>query len=326
MLLKILAKIRSESGHEKKIKEFISDYLRKLGLEIHEAEYYIAANPGKKLIVSTHMDTVRIRKEFHSDGIYAYGTGVCDAKGSIAAILGAAEKITDSQRELNYTIAFFCSEEEGGEGSKQFAEEWKWGELAIVMEPTDLKIVTEHWGSFDLDVEIKGRASHGSMPEYGINAIERSCELIHRLKNIEEFRITVLKIEGGGEEYVVPESCRLKIDIRIPPDMKLENAIEKLEFVKNYGKFRASDAYEGFRSAMAFKILAKAIESAGLQVVPSTMPSWTDALNLKDRFDVTVWGPGELHLCHTENERIRLRDIEIAEKVLLSLNEIAMNV
>ncbi|HEA83905.1 MAG TPA: acetylornithine deacetylase, partial [Thermodesulfobacterium geofontis] len=50
------------------------------------------------------------------------------------------------------------------------------------------------------------------------------------------------------------------------------------------------------------------------------MKSWTDALNLKERFDVVVWGPGELPLCHTKEEKIRIEDIKKTIEVLIRLN------
>ena len=53
------------------------------------------------------------------------------------------------------------------------------------------------------------------------------------------------------------------------------------------------------------------------------MRSWTDAINFREAgWDVVVFGPGELHLCHTERERIKIDDILKAKDVLVALNEI----
>ncbi|WP_290597521.1 MULTISPECIES: M20/M25/M40 family metallo-hydrolase [unclassified Archaeoglobus] len=314
MLIKRIAEIESPSGKEEKLREFVKTYLEDLGYDVLEGDHFIATRSRSRMIVATHLDTVSVKAPFSTDGVYAYGTGVCDAKASVAAILEAAES------GLDFTLAFFCDEEEGGKGSKEFAEFWRQGEMAIVMEPTDLKIASKHYGSFDLIVEVLGKACHGSMPEMGVNAIERACEMMVDMKR--RFRATPLKIEGGSEEYVIPSRCYIKFDVLVKPGTKLEDCIKELEFLRDYGNFEVSDAHEGFESGGVVTILEKAMEKVGMEPVHTEMRSWTDALNLKDRFDAVVWGPGELHCCHTEREKVKLEDIRKARDVLLALNDL----
>ncbi len=314
MLLKDLVEIESPSGKEERIKSFVKSYLSELGYDVVEDEYFLAINPGAKLIVATHLDTVSVKSKFSTDGTYAYGTGVSDAKASIAAMLEAAEK------GVEYTMAFFCDEEEGGEGSKRFAQQWKWGEMAVVMEPTDMKIASRHLGSFDFVVEVRGEEAHASMPHMGTNAIELCCELINRVKEVA--LATPTKIEGGSDEYIVPGSCRIKFDVLLEIGESVKDVLDRLSFVESYGSYTVSDACEGFESGKVAKILAKAVELTGMKPEYTTMPSWTDAQNLKERYDVVVWGPGELHLCHTARERVKLSDVALAAKVLVSLNRI----
>lgn len=314
MLLKKLVEIESPSGSEEEIKNFIEDFLESSGYEIVEGDYFISTKSRSELIVSTHLDTTAVKAPFSTDGVYAYGTGVCDAKASIAAILEAAEKGVD------FTIAFFCDEEEGGKGSMEFAEKWKHGRMVVVMEPTDLKIASRHCGNLDLAVEVRGVQSHGSLPEMGVNAIEKAFEVISELKK--RFKATPLKINGGNDDYVIPDYCRVELDVVIEPEVKLEDALKEIEFLKNYGDYEVSNAYDGFESKEVAKLLEQAVRAAGIDVEYTVMPSWTDALNLKSRYDVVVWGPGELHLCHTVRERVRLKDVEIARDVLIKLNEV----
>ncbi|MDI3496958.1 M20/M25/M40 family metallo-hydrolase [Archaeoglobus sp.] len=313
MLLKKLVEIESPTGSEHEIKDFVRDFLESNGYSVVEGQYFISTKSKSELIVSTHLDTTPVKAPFSTDGVYAYGTGVCDAKASVAAILEAAE------RGVDFTIAFFCDEEEGGKGSKEFAEKWSYGSMAVVMEPTDLKIASRHYGNLDLTVEVKGVQSHGSYPEMGVNAIEKAFEMISELKK--HFKVTPLKIAGGSDDYVIPDYCMVKLDVLIEPETKLEEALKEIEFLSNYGKYEVSNAYEGFISKEVAGFLERAMRAAGLEVEHTVMPSWTDALNLKDRYDVVVWGPGELHLCHTVRERVRLADVERARDVLLKLSE-----
>ncbi len=315
MLLKELVEIESQSGREDRLKAFVSSYLEERGYSIVEGNYYVATKCRSDLIVATHLDTVAVKRRFSTDGVYAYGTGVCDAKASIAAMLQAAEK------GVPYTLAFFCDEEEGGKGSEEFAGSWKWGRMAVVMEPTNMAIASRHYGSLDLMVEVLGKESHGSTPEMGVNAIERAFELIERLKNLPKCTATPLKIEGGSDEYVIPSRCRVWLDILLEPEVRVEEFLGRLGFIEDYGSFRVEFAYSGFESGEVAHFLEEAVRRAGLGVKHAEMRSWTDALNLVRRFDCVVWGPGELHLCHTYEERVKLEDIAKARRVLIELGE-----
>jgi len=317
-LLKTLVNIKSPSKKEEKIKKFVKDYLINLGYKVREKKYYIATESDSDLIVATHLDTVPLNYSFSHNGVYAYGTGVCDAKASVTAMLLAAEK------KLNYTLAFFCDEEEDGFGSKEFVKSWGKGKFVIVMEPTELKIASKHWGSFELIVEVKGKEAHGAFPEKGINAIEKAFELFNKLKE-QNLNINLLKIEGGKEEYIIPNICKIKFEIFLKSEEKLNDYLKKIEFVKEYGNYEIDHAYEGYVSGDIVFYLEKAFKEIGLPIVYTEMKSWTDALNLKERFDVVVWGPGELPLCHTKEEKIKIEDIKKTIEVLIKLNSFLKN-
>lgn len=314
-LLRDLVEIESPSKKEEKIKEFVKNYLKKLGYEVSEGEYYIATKSDSDLIVATHLDTVPLKSKFFYDGEYAYGTGVCDAKASITAMLLAAEN------KLNYTLAFFCDEEEEGLGSKEFANYWERGKFAIIMEPTDLKIASRHWGSFELIIEVKGKEAHGAFPEKGINAIERAFELYCEFKKL-NLSINPLKINGGLEEYIIPNSCKIKFEVFLKPEEKISDYLKRIEFIKNFGEYKIDHAYEGYISGEVVKYLEEAIKIANLPVCHTEMKSWTDALNLKEKFDVVVWGPGKLEICHTKEEKIKIEAIKKALEVLICLNSL----
>ena len=314
-LLKTLVEIESPSKKEEEIKKFVKSYLKNLGYEVLESENYIATKSTSDLIVATHLDTLPLDYKFFYDGVYAYGTGVCDAKASITAMLVAAEN------ELNYTLAFFCDEEEDGLGSKEFVKTWKKGKFAIIMEPTNLKIASKHWGSFELIVKVEGKEAHGAFPEKGINAIEKAFELYKKLKDL-SFKLNPLKISGGSEKYVIPDICEIKFEIFLEPKEKISDYLEKIKFIENFGKYEIDHAYEGYISSEVIKHLEEAIKMAKLPVYYAEMKSWTDALNLKEKFDVVVWGPGNLEFCHTKEEKVKIEDIKKAIEVLVCLNSL----
>ncbi|MEM1579338.1 MAG: M20/M25/M40 family metallo-hydrolase [Archaeoglobaceae archaeon] len=312
MLLKTLMEIPSKSGEEARIKEFVRNYLEEHGYKVFEREKFLLANKDSELLVSTHLDTVSLKADFKIEGNFAYGTGVADAKASIAAMLETASKGVD------FALAFFCDEEETGSGSREFLEYWN-GKYAIVMEPTNLKIASKHLGCIEVDLIFKGYPSHASMPEYGVNAIEKAIGSYFDLSK--KFRVSILKVEGGSCEYVIPDWCYLRLDFLLEPG-QISLAMEELKKIN--AEMKIIEAADGFYSKEIAEILAKAIKTAGFYPEYTTMPSWTDACNLVKKFDVVVWGPGELCDCHTAREKVDLREIEIAKRVLLELNKVYM--
>lgn len=312
--LKELVEIESVSKKEHDFKRFLRDRLSALGYRIVESEHFIATDSNSDLVVATHIDTVPIRRRFSFDGTFAYGTGVCDPKASVVSMLIAAEI-----RPLNYSLAFFCDEEEDGTGSLEFSNKWKKSKYVIVMEPTELKIASRHFGNFEVMVDVEGKEVHASLYEAGENAIEKALELIREFKS--KMKANVLEITGGGGIYVVPGTCKVRLEVFLEPGEKLKHYFRELEFLRRFGKYRIENAYEGYISGDIVKYLEEALKNSNIQPLHTSIRSWTDALNLKSRFDVVVWGPGELVHCHTEEERIGISEIRKAIEVLLKLSE-----
>ncbi len=318
-LLKKLVEIRSPSGNEKRMREFLLNYLEELGLNPKEEEGNVVVEKGD-LFVGTHMDTVPERRAYSERAHEAFGTGVCDAKGSIASILLALNEI----EELRYSIVFFWNEEEGGTGSLTFAKRRR-PKSAIIMEPTELKVATRHYGCLEVDFEVEGEEFHGAFPDLGISTIDRFIAFYQKIKDLGG-KSYVRKIEGGSDAYVIPAECRGIIEFIFPPEIKKEELEERILEISKIFEIKVSfkDAYDGFElEGRAFDFLSRAIELTGGKVIKTEMPSWTDAVNLYEHgWDVVVWGPGSLPKCHTPEEKINLEEIEGAKRVLISLNSL----
>jgi len=318
-LLRELVEIRSESGREDKIVSYLVERLYDFEPCVFEKYNVknILINQNSNVWVVTHVDTVPVKREFEFDGKYVYGTGCCDAKASVTAIILALEEID----EPKFGVALLSDEEEGGLGSKAVVEEFE-SRKAVVMEPTGLKIASRHYGCLEIDVEVFGESAHGAYPEKGVNAIERALELILSLKRL-GYNFLIQKIEGGSYEYVVPDRCSLRIDFPVPPEKSVEDLEIEVERLLRGTNYTVVEKSNGFVSGEVCGLLEKAIERAGLTIEYTEMKSWTDAINLKEGgWDVVVFGPGELYLCHTEKERIRIEEILRAKDVLVALDNI----
>ena len=304
-LLRELVEIESVSGFEGEVRNYIRERIKDFGFKSKVDEVgNVVVEGSSDLWFVTHMDTVPIKAEFRHDGEFAYGTGVCDAKGSIAAILDALGRI----EELKLNFAFFVDEEEGGTGSKHFSQRYKG--RAVVMEPTDLKIATVQFGSAEVTLNFKGISVHGAYWDKGVNAIEEAIKFVNGLKG--RLNFSVQMIRGGSEEYRIPDECEMRLSFIF------DREIDREEFVKVFEGFdyNVTEFYE--------PIKCDGIEELERFVKEKTiMVSWTDAYNLKKSgWKVTIWGPGSLIDCHTEREKVRIADLHKASEIILKVNEI----
>jgi len=318
-LLKDLVNIESPSGKEEKIVEYVSKYLEKTGVNFVVDDFGILIGENIDLLVAAHLDTVSPKSSFHFDGEYIYGTGCCDDKASVAAILASLRNIS----ELRYSIALFKDEEEGGTGSKRFIQKYK-PKMAIIMEPTSLKIASTHYGSLEVVLKAMGVSAHGAYPHMGINAIELCIDVFKKISENKWITASLQMLKGGSDEFVIPDYCEARIEVFFPPEISSKDIVTYITKITPYYIFlEFTDVYDGTYSKTVHKTLEAALIKAGLNAEYTTMPSWTDALNLSAvGADVVVWGPGELHLCHTRKERIRLKEVLDAANVLVALNDV----
>ena len=310
-LLRDLVEINSESGKEDEIVDYVTEFLEDLGYspKVEEKKVKNVVLEGKSdLWLVTHLDTTKVLSKFRFDGVYCYGTGVCDAKASVAAILSAIEE----SEEFVLNVAFLSDEEEEGRGSEHFARRRKG--RAIVMEPTELKIAKLQYGSFEIAVNVEGKASHGAFPDFGVSAIEKAYELYEKIRNLWR-GFSIQEIRGGDSSYTIPESCYLRLAFVFPPEVSSRNLLDKiLEVAESYGSVEVVEYWDGFYC----DVIPELSSLVGEETI---MKSWTDAANLKaEGWKVTIWGPGELEFCHTKHERVRLSEVERAKEVIKSLN------
>ena len=114
---------------------------------------------------------------------WMYGRGTADMKGSIASLLMALEAMqaTGTTPQLNVEVSFTADEETDsalGTGWLVRHAPIK-PDYAVVMEggegPT---VCCGHNGVVWLEVTVHGKPAHGSMPERGINALEKMAALV----------------------------------------------------------------------------------------------------------------------------------------------------
>ncbi len=324
-----LMKIESSSGHEPGIIEYLEKRLRRLGYspEIQYSGDVINLILGDSdLLIATHVDTIRHRADLREENDRVYGTGACDAKGSIVAILTFLESIST----LNVSIAFLSDEEDGGRGSEVFLDHTIPGS-AIVMEPTSLRLCTSHAGNIEIEFMVAGEEAHGSCAEDGVNAIERAINMYFELKSMISEKIgksycniSFQEILGENPFYLIPDTCSGRIEVRLPPEENAEIIAGDAEKIlkKFCREYRFRELWSGYKLAEDHPLI-ELFRKAGIQTT-DWMKSWTDALNFnKKGVPAVVFGPGDLSVAHTRKEHIELGEIVRAVEILKNINRYA---
>jgi acetylornithine deacetylase len=102
-------------------------------------------------------------------------------------------------------------------------------DAAIVTEPTHGEIVVAHKGFVWAEIEVRGRAAHGSMPDKGVDAIVAAAPVLTRLRELDESlgasphpllgrgSVHASLISGGEELSTYPARCTLSLERRTLP-------------------------------------------------------------------------------------------------------------
>jgi succinyl-diaminopimelate desuccinylase len=145
----------------------------------------------KTLHFNAHYDVVPVSGQWkHGSpfsgaiaGGWIYGRGTSDMKGSIASLLLALEALraTRTAPQMNVEVSFTADEETDSELGAGWLVHHAPIEpdYAVVMEGGEGNAVCcGHNGTLWLEVTVHGKPAHGSLPEHGINALEKMSALV----------------------------------------------------------------------------------------------------------------------------------------------------
>jgi len=194
-LISIPSYLSSKTGEEK-IGNFVFSYLNQFPYfkvkkqKINKKRFNVVAETSgmPRLFLAGHLDTVQPKQGWSKNQFQGtikdrklYGLGSCDTKGGVAAILDA---LSDFKKISNLTLLFYCDEEYDFKGMKQFIKKSnkKIGDLAVLVEPTDLKIWNTHRGLIEIYFSIQGKSGHAADQKSGKNAIGGMIKILNSLR------------------------------------------------------------------------------------------------------------------------------------------------
>lgn len=340
---------------EQRVSDFLAATAARSGLEIEfqkvlpgRANFIARLLPKNRIsqtiLLAPHLDTVpaATEKQFQPEikGDRLFGRGACDTKGSVAAMLSALSVMAQSKRrprETEIVFAGLVDEENAQAGSRALAASRFKADLAIVGEPTSLRVVTAHKGDVWLELGTRGLAAHGARPELGHNAIHDMARIVNALETdyaamLRKRRrhpllgfatVNVGTIRGGTQPNIVPDSCVIAVDRRTLPgetETGVTNEIAKfLSLEKLHVTF--SPARQApcppMETSTSLPLVRQFLRSIG-QRKPVGVHYFCDAATLAaGGIPSVVFGPGDIAQGHTADEWISLRSLEQAKEMLV---------
>jgi acetylornithine deacetylase len=319
--------------------------------------------PGRTLMFCGHVDTVGVSgmKEpfapFEKDG-RLYGRGAQDMKSGVAAMIDAARVLaeTGGLASGRLIVAAVVDEEHSSIGADALVTRWR-ADAAVVTEPTSLEIAIGHKGFAWVDVEVHGKAAHGSRPAEGEDAILRMGRVLGHLEALDRElqarrphpllgtgSLHASLIEGGRELSSYPDRARLQMERRTLSDEPASTALGEVESILE--RLRREDStFRGEARAMfsrpAYELpaehelpqtlsgaLSHVTLAAGLQSTARAytqtramigMSFWTDAAVLGHAgIPSVLFGPGGAGL-HSTEEYVTVGDVLVCRDALVEL-------
>src|SRR4051812_46992130 len=251
---------------EAAIVSFIAEWAREAGLDCDVLEetpgrpsVLVRARGvggGRTLLLCGHIDTVNVEgmADAHTpriDGDRLYGRGAYDMKAGVAAALIAAREATRMGLAGDVVVAAVADEEHASLGVQEALRHVS-ADAAVVTEPTELELAVAHKGFVWSEIEVTGRAAHGSRPHLGVDAILKMGAVLRELNRLDRSladrthpllsrpSVHASRIEGGVELSSYPAHCKLSLERRTLPGETAPQIEAEVESVLE--RCRAADA------------------------------------------------------------------------------------
>ena len=359
---------------EKNVADFLAAVAARAGLEVEFQNVLALAygqyrsnlivrlpprnNIHQTILLAPHLDTVDAdESQFipcRKNG-RLHGRGACDTKGSIAAMLTALCELANAKSrpgETEIVFAGLIDEEHAQAGSRALVGQASrlspffskvrdrqdaCPTLAIVGEPTRLRVVTAHKGSLWFRLDTRGKAAHGATPQFGKNAVHEMARIVCALETGYAARLRKRKhpllgaatvnvgaISGGTQPNIVPDRCAITIDRRTLPgetEAGVGREIAAWLRAKNMSAKMSSAKpapAPSLETDPKLPLVRQFLQSVG-QSKPAGVDYFCDAAVLAEAgIPSVVFGPGDIAQAHTADEWISLAELERGKNLLLN--------
>jgi acetylornithine deacetylase len=313
-----LMRIESTSGHEGEVIAFVERLLAGRGWTTRR----IAVSPGRDDVFATSSDAPLVTLSTHLDTVPPYiapgrtadritGRGACDAKGIAAAMICAAERLRDAG--LPVALLFVVGEETTHDGAHAANDALRRGLVpatsrALVNgEPTDSTLALGTKGAVRMTVRTVGRAAHSAYPHLGESATLGLVRLLAELETVHlpndpllgKTTINIGMLSGGVADNVVAPAAEARLMARlVGPVDDVVDAVRR---------------WVGDRATVDVGVSIPSVRLGTIPGVETSVVAFaTDIPALTSWGTPYLFGPGSVHVAHTDHEFIDIGELRRA--------------
>lgn len=260
--------------------------------------------------LSTHLDTVPPYIAPTIEGDVLRGRGACDAKGIAASMIVAAERLRD--RGIAAALLFVIGEETSHDGAHA-ANDWIAAHLPhrprilINGEPTDSTLSRGTKGAQRVTVRTRGKAAHSAYPDMGRSATRDLVRLLAELEQVPwphdevlgDTTVNIGFLSGGVADNVLAPIAEARLMFRlVTPADEIRARVE---------------AWAGNRADLEWGIMVPPVRLGVIDGFPTSVAAFaTDIPALTNWGRPYLFGPGSVHVAHTDGEWVSVGELERA--------------
>jgi len=349
--------------------DWVEEYLRNLDIEPHrmlnedgtKAAIFASVGPEASggVVLSGHSDVVPVDGQDWSTNPWEvverdgklFGRGTCDMKGfdAIALATLAKARVADLKRPLQIALSY--DEEVGCTGAPPLIDAMQGvvpkADVAIIGEPTMMKVVTGHKGGTGFHVHMRGYEVHSSIMHTGVNAIMEGAKLIEWANGMNDRNrattptplaaifeppwttLHVGMISGGTAHNITAKDCKFGVDFRFVPgdDPEGWNA----RFLEQVANIRADmqsvNPNAGIDIEPFFGVPGLTPEDNGAAEELTRNLTGDNGTNVvsygteaghfqNGGYSAVVCGPGDIAQAHQQDEFITVKQFEAGEALM----------
>jgi acetylornithine deacetylase len=276
-------------------------------------------------------------------------------KGFLACVLAAVPDLKRRRLKTPVHIAFSYDEEIGCVGVRPLIDHLAAKpirpRMAIIGEPTDMKVINAHKGKLSHTCRVRGFECHSSLAPTGVNAIDYAARLIGKLIEMAEDKaangpfdhdydvphttIHTGVIEGGTALNIVPRDCSFDFEFRNLPiddpqalmkqvtDYAEQVLVPKMRAVRpNTGiEFEFYSAFAGLDTPADHEVVQLAKALTGGNSTAKVAFGTEAGLISQSGIPSVVCGPGSIDQAHKPDEFVALEQLALCERFMERLIE-----
>jgi LysW-gamma-L-lysine carboxypeptidase len=320
-LLDQMVRIPSPSGAEDELSAFLADELRGRGMDSWRDEVgnvfgSTGTGDGPTVLMLGHLDTVDDPIPADRTDTRVVGRGAVDAKGPLAAMIGAATRYRDFPGRL--VVAGVVEEETpASRGAMHVRNTWQRPDALVIGEPSGWDtVVLGYKGKVDVRYDVHCPPTHPSNPAAKATELAAAFWQSAYAAAGEEpshaaFGSTGVTLDRMSGDLA---DASLTISYRIPPGFDVGALLDGLHAAAGSGRVELLNAVTAVRTDRrdpVVRALTAAIRDAGGAPTHKIKTATSDMNTLGEVWQVPMatYGPGDSRLDHSDQEAIPHDDL-----------------